>query len=329
MFGIFADLLSSVITILFPIFASYKALRSADPSQLAPWLMYWVVLSVLLLAESWTVFIIGWFPFYSWIRLIFLCYLVLPQTQGARMLYQEYVDPFLFHHEQEIEEFIGRSHEQAKALGLQYFYKTIDLIREKVMGLPPQQPAPPPPPPSGPAAYAQSLLSRFNLPTAGAASAAGTPTGASAPSYDWYSVLGAALGSVTAAGKPREVHEEQLSASGTLLQRKLQTMSGEEKASYISRQREVLDYLRSTLSREEQALGREETEHDGLAYGAPLRKNPSDTSFDVLEDEDLVNRPRVSRTSSRWTSGWLGGERDSSGSSGGPDHARSSGYERY
>jgi hypothetical protein len=52
-----------VITILFPIFASYKALRSADPSQLAPWLMYWVVLSVVLLVESWTVFIIGWYGF--------------------------------------------------------------------------------------------------------------------------------------------------------------------------------------------------------------------------------------------------------------------------
>jgi CHASE2 domain-containing sensor protein len=52
---------SSVITILFPVFASYKALRTSDPSQLAPWLMYWVVLSVILLAESWTVFIIGWY----------------------------------------------------------------------------------------------------------------------------------------------------------------------------------------------------------------------------------------------------------------------------
>lgn len=52
-----------MITILFPIFASYKALRSADPSQLAPWLMYWVVLSVVLLVESWTVFVIGWYVF--------------------------------------------------------------------------------------------------------------------------------------------------------------------------------------------------------------------------------------------------------------------------
>lgn len=52
---------SSIITILFPIFASFKALRSANPSQLAPWLMYWVVLSAILMAESWTVWILGWY----------------------------------------------------------------------------------------------------------------------------------------------------------------------------------------------------------------------------------------------------------------------------
>ncbi|EFW13550.1 hypothetical protein CPSG_09897, partial [Coccidioides posadasii str. Silveira] len=58
MFGIIADLLSSVLTVLFPIFASYKALRTSDVSQIAPWLMYWVVLSIVLLVESWTFFIV-------------------------------------------------------------------------------------------------------------------------------------------------------------------------------------------------------------------------------------------------------------------------------
>ncbi|KAJ5725682.1 uncharacterized protein N7483_007039 [Penicillium malachiteum] len=314
MFGIFADLLSSIITILFPVFASYKALRSSDPSQLAPWLMYWVVLSVILLAESWTVFIIGWFPFYSWIRLFFMCYLVLPQTQGARLLYQDYVDPFLTHHEREIEEIIGRSHERAKALGLQYFYQAVDLIRTKVLGLPPQQQTPPPP--SGPASYAQSLLSRFNIPTAASASSSG----------DWYSALSSALGSVTSPGKSREVHEEELSASGTLLQQRIQSMTGADKARFISHQREVLDYLRSTLMREEQAIHRDrENDTDDLAYGAPLRKNESDNSFDVVDDEDLGSRGP--RTSGKWSSGWLGGDHDSSGSS---DYAsRTTGYDRY
>lgn len=244
-------------------------------------------------------------------------YLVLPQTQGARLLYQEYVDPFLAHHEREIEELIGRSHERAKALGLQYFYQAIDFIREKLLGLPPQQQQAPPSP-TGPAAYAQSLLSRFNIPTAAAPSS----------SSDWYSALSSALGSVTSSGKSREAREEELSASGTLLQRQLQSMTGTEKAQYISTQREVLDFLRSTLAREEQAMGRDDPETDDLAYGAPLRKDPSDNSFDVVTDEDLGSRG-ARRTSGRWTSGWLGNDHDSSGSSGTDYASRTTGYDRY
>jgi hypothetical protein len=244
-----------------------------------------------------------------------MCYLVLPQTQGARLLYQDYVDPFLTHHEREIEEMIGRTHERAKALGLQYFYQIFDLVREKLLGLPAQSQAAPPP--SGPAAYAQSLLSRFNLPSAGAA----------VTSNDWYSALGSMLGSVASAGKSREAREEELSASGTLLQRQLDTMTGTEKAQYITNQREVLDFLRSTLAREEKAMGRDDADTDDLAYGAPLRKNRSDNSFDVLDDEDLGKRASR-QTSGRWN-GWLGNDHDSSGSSGTDCAARTTGYDRY
>lgn len=244
-----------------------------------------------------------------------MCYLVLPQTQGARLLYQQHVDPFLTHHEREIEELIGQGHERAKDLGLQYLHKAIDLIRVKLLGLPPQRPAPSPP--SGPAAYAQSLLSRFYIPTARAA-------GAAQSGNDWYSALGSILGSVTSTGKSREAREEELSASGTLLQRQLRAMTGAEKAQFISSQREVLDYLRSTLLREEQAMGQDDAETDDLAYGAPLRKNRSDNSFDVVDDEDLGSRP-AHRTSSRWA-GWLGNDHDSSSPA---DAARASGYDRY
>ena len=246
-----------------------------------------------------------------------MSYLVLPQTQGARFIYQDYVDPYLAHHEREIEELIGRSHERAKALGLQYFYQAIDLIREKLFGFPPQQKQAPPPP-TGPAAYAQSLLSRFNIPTA--ATSSSTPN-------DWYSALSSALGSVTTTGKSREAREEELSASGTLLQRQLRSMNSTEKAQYISTQREVLDFLRSTLAREEQAMSAD-PETDDLAYGAPLRKDPSDNSFDVVTDEDLISRT-TRRPSGRWTSGWLGNDHDSSGSSGTDYAARSTGYDRY
>lgn len=240
------------------------------------------------------------------------------------------MDPFLAHHEHEIEELIGSTHERAKTLGLQYFSMLVELIRERLLGLPPQRPAPPQP--TGPAGYAQSLLSRFYLPSAGGASAA--------PASDWYSALSSVVGSVTSPGKSREARAEELSASGTLLQQQMETMSRTEKAHYISAQRETLDFLRSTLAREEQTLG-EDPETDDLAYGTPLRKNRSELSFDVVDDDDLGSRSASSKRASggRWTSGWFGGnDHDSSGSSGAEyaaravdeiSRARTSGYDRY
>jgi hypothetical protein len=229
----------------------------------------------------------------------------------------------LAHHEKEIEDMIGRTHERAKALGLQYFYQAIDMIREKVLGFPPQRPATPPQP--GPSSYAQSLLSRFNIPAAGAAAA----------SNDWYSILSSAIGTVTSTGRSREAQDEQLSASGTLLQRQMQSMSGAEKAHFISSQRELLDHLRSTLTREEQSMPREH-ETDDLAYGVPLRKNRSENSFEVVDNED-VDRRSDRKTSGGWSSGWFSNEQDSSGSSGTDfaaranddiSRARTSGYDR-
>ncbi|EEA24768.1 hypothetical protein TMatcc_007869 [Talaromyces marneffei ATCC 18224] len=321
MFGIFADLLSSVITILFPAFASYKAIRSGNPAHLTPWLMYWVVLSGILLAESWTVFIIGWFPFYSWIRLFFLSYLVLPQTQGARILFQEYVDPFFEQHEREIEEFIGHAHERAKALGLQYFYQLIDIIREKVLGMPSQQQQQQmaPPQAAGATGYAQALLSRFNLPSANA-----VPGAAAAAGADWFSMVTTALSTATSSStaptQSREAQIEQLSASGAFDTEQYKHLSRSQKARLYSSQREKLEVLAAALQKEETRLhnttpGSSDDDDDDLAYGhgpAPLHKNASEHSFDQIDADELSGSryPAGNEGGSGgggWTSGWFGG----------------------
>ncbi|KKZ63770.1 hypothetical protein EMCG_01874 [[Emmonsia] crescens] len=328
MFGIIADLLSSILTILFPIFASYKALRTSDPSQLAPWLMYWVVMSIVLLVESWTYFIVGWFPFYSWIRLFALSYLVLPQTQGAKMLYQEYIDPFLHHHEREIEQFISQAHDSAKSAGLEYLYKAIDLIREKVLGLPPTAAtAPPPQPPqaAGAAGFAQALLSRFTIPgTAAAASSLASPAA------DLYSILAAAVGSAASSGKSRDVQAEELSASGKLIPDSIATASKAEQAEYIASQKERLGVLLSAFDREQRNLRLDprDGDQDDLAYGSSgydeyerggggLRKNRSDVSFENIEHEDLLTGDREGRHHSRSPHRRRGGRSRSGGDAGG------------
>ena len=47
----------SVAAFLFPIFASYKALKANDQHQLTPWLMYWVVIACVIVVENF----FGWF----------------------------------------------------------------------------------------------------------------------------------------------------------------------------------------------------------------------------------------------------------------------------
>lgn len=178
------------------------------------------------------------------------------------------------------------------------------MVREKVLGRPPQRPAAPSP--TGPAAYAQALLSRFNLPTAT------TPTAAAAPATDWFSTISAAVSAATSSGKSNEARAEELTASGNLFPREMASMSRVDKARFISNQRDLLDVLRAALVKEQSHLGSDEdTETEDLAYGGvPLRKNRSENSFDHIEHEDVDALGGGRRTGGGgWGSGWFwGGE---------------------
>lgn len=236
-----------------------------------------------------------------------------------------YAEPLLHEHEQKIENLIGRTHEQAKTLGLQYIYQAIDLIREKIFALPPLKQAPSPP--SGPAAYAQNLFSRFNLPV--------TPSSnLSSPALDVLSRLTSAVTSATYTGKSREIQADEISASGMLNHEGIASLSPSERARIFSSYRQRLEVLSSVIAREERKLDvedddDEDAENDDLAYGTGLeglRKNVSDVSFDRIEHDDARSasglRERSSQTptpepSGGWTTGgWF--------SSGAPKNSSSS-----
>ncbi|KUJ20695.1 uncharacterized protein LY89DRAFT_682396 [Mollisia scopiformis] len=244
-FATFANLLSSVPTFLFPVFASYKALKTNDPALLQPWLMYWVVLAIALFVESWTGFILTWIPFYAWIRLGFLLYLILPQTQGAKVLYQEHVHPFLLTNELAIDDFISSAHDRAKSAGITYLKQAIELLKTHILGLPPKEPTPPPTP--TPYSYTQSLIARFNIPSARPT----FPTGSGSTANDFYSLLASAVSAATTNTNIRAAAPQDLSNSGTLIP---PSVRGEERLSFISAQRERLSILLSALDKEASTL---------------------------------------------------------------------------
>ena len=330
MFGIIADVLSSILTILLPAYLSYKALRTSDPAQSTPWLIYFIILSLALLFESWTLFIIGWVPFYSWFRLFFLLYLVLPQTQGAKFLYLNYVEPFIVQHEQDIDVFIGETHQKLEEMGLGYLNWAIDLVRDKVLG----QTAPTGKADTanvGVAGYATNLLSRFAMPTA-------TNANAATNIYGMLSgVAGAAMGGVStlSAGRSRDI--PSLAVHGT---------TPEERSRNLAVEREKLIVLLQSLDKEQQSLdlaygessnnshrhhhsgdrsrSRPSSSGSNLGPSGLKSKSRSELSFDRVEYDDLQNEshhltdttpspPRPHQrtaSSSSWLpsmGGWLGG----------------------
>lgn len=186
-------------------------------------------------------------PFYSWFRLFFLLYLILPQTQGARVLYQSHVHPFLYENELAIDEFISSAHDRAKAAGLTYLKQAIEFIKQNLLGFPPREPTPPATP--SPYSYTQSLMARFNLPSTRPAQPTNTGTGNTAT--DFYSLLASAVSAATSREGGITSSTRDLSNSGTLIPPSVQ---GEERLSFIAAQRERLSILLSALDKEANTL---------------------------------------------------------------------------
>ncbi|KAK3945737.1 receptor expression-enhancing protein 2 [Diplogelasinospora grovesii] len=313
MFDIFPNLVSSIASFLFPIFASYKALKTNDPAQLQPWLMYWVVLSCALLVESWTKWILVWFPFYAYIRLLFLLYLVLPQFQGARVLYQTYVHPWLEDNELSIEDFIASAHDRLRAAGIAYIKRAIELLKTNVLGLPPTPEAEaaaaaaaaPPQQPYTPQGYTQSLLARFTLPqprTGGTTAGTGGVVGSGTDFYgSLASVVSAAMGAAGGSGSKapeRGTGNIGVGVGGGWSAMIPESIRGTtERMTFIQAQRERLNIVLSALDREATQLQQQQQE-------ATIPRADS-TNMDGfgLEEE---NTPRASGRSMSTQSGVSG-----------------------
>ena len=255
--------------------------------------MYWVVISCFSLVEYWTFFIVSWVPFYAYFRLFLLSYLVLPQTQGARLIYQSYIHPFLAHHESDIDTLITNAHDRAKILGLQYLKRAIDFVKQNVLGMQTQRT----PPPRQGESYAQSLLSRFNLPSA--------KQGLAAPAGDFYGLLSAAIGQ-GGAGATRAAEVEELSRSGILIPNNI--TDNAEKMTFIATQRERLRVLLTALDKEASDLSNDEMIQKDIERRLGemptdnLKKSRSEADFDTIDDQEEIGSEKQGKTAA---GGWM------------------------
>nr|XP_058928469.1 receptor expression-enhancing protein 4 isoform X1 [Kogia breviceps]XP_058928470.1 receptor expression-enhancing protein 4 isoform X1 [Kogia breviceps]XP_058928471.1 receptor expression-enhancing protein 4 isoform X1 [Kogia breviceps] len=102
-----------VFGMLYPTYASYKAVKTKNIREYVRWMMYWIVFALFMAVETFTDIFISWFPFYYEIKMAFVLWLLSPYTKGASLLYRKFVHPSLSRHEKEIDTYIVQAKERS------------------------------------------------------------------------------------------------------------------------------------------------------------------------------------------------------------------------
>ncbi|XP_028763427.1 HVA22-like protein a [Neltuma alba] len=89
----FDVLAGPLISLVYPLYASIKAIESKSPVDDQQWLTYWILYSMITLFELTFYKVLEWIPIWSYAKLILTCWLVLPYFNGAAYVYEHYVRP--------------------------------------------------------------------------------------------------------------------------------------------------------------------------------------------------------------------------------------------
>ncbi|CAN6253287.1 unnamed protein product [Urochloa humidicola] len=84
-----------VVSLAYPLYASVRAIETKSPVDDQQWLTYWVLYSFITLFELTFAPVLEWLPMWSYAKLFFNCWLVLPQFNGAAHVYEHFVRPMI------------------------------------------------------------------------------------------------------------------------------------------------------------------------------------------------------------------------------------------
>ncbi|CAL0307424.1 unnamed protein product [Lupinus luteus] len=83
------------VMLLYPLYASMRAIESPSTLDDQQWLTYWVLYSFTTLFELSCYKILLWFPIWPYMKLVFCLWLVLPMFNGAAYIYENYVRQYI------------------------------------------------------------------------------------------------------------------------------------------------------------------------------------------------------------------------------------------
>ena len=100
-------ILLTCITVLYPAIHSIRAIESPDEEDDKVWLTYWMVFGLFNVAETFFGFVFYFIPYWEWIRLGLFVWLLLPNFNGAKVLYEGVIRNLLSQNKELIQKWIN------------------------------------------------------------------------------------------------------------------------------------------------------------------------------------------------------------------------------
>ncbi|PIA62633.1 hypothetical protein AQUCO_00200563v1 [Aquilegia coerulea] len=89
----FDVLAGPIVTLVYPLYASIRAIETKSRLDDQQWLTYWVLYSMITLFELTFAKVIECLPFWPYAKLTATCWLVLPYFNGAAYVYEHFIRP--------------------------------------------------------------------------------------------------------------------------------------------------------------------------------------------------------------------------------------------
>mmetsp|Transcript_31630 Transcript_31630/g.53140 ORF Transcript_31630/g.53140 Transcript_31630/m.53140 type:complete len:174 (+) Transcript_31630:309-830(+) len=109
----------------YPGYKCFKDIEKNKREEWRDWMVYWLILAVFTMAERITDAFVFWFPLYSEAKVVCVVWLWHRRTQGAKLLYEAFLKPFLLEHEQEVDKCIDESRTRATDLFASYWSRAM------------------------------------------------------------------------------------------------------------------------------------------------------------------------------------------------------------
>ncbi|GAX19903.1 hypothetical protein FisN_1Hh629 [Fistulifera solaris] len=126
-FGMGVGSLSSLVGFCYPAFKSFQAIETKHKGDDTQWLVYWVIFAFFSIMETFVDLLLYWIPFYYAFKLAFLLWAMMPQTKGAKYLYDTFLKDLLKKNESKIDAALAEAKKHAGAMGSEFASATSEV----------------------------------------------------------------------------------------------------------------------------------------------------------------------------------------------------------